>query len=129
MRHIDKFMQSNSKEGWLVRASTYATLKTVEKENRWAYKTIPLDRMINVLRYSVTSTDHEGRLEIISLIKNHLSKKNGEFFELVMTTNKSHKELAAYLNNSESAIRSKWKRMIDEIRELPDEIKSKFEFL
>lgn len=129
MKYIDSFMASNNKEGWLVRAGTNVTMKIIQKERRQSHDAIQLDKVINVLRYSITTTDPKGRADVIAEIKKHLSKKNGEFFELVMTTNKSHGELAKMLNKSESAVRSKWKRMIDEIRELPDEIKNKLEFL
>lgn len=127
--YIDKFMASDNKAGWLVKASTYATMMFIKKEWKYTHNIVPLDSLLNVIRYSVVAPDPEGRLAIIALIKKRMSKKNGEFFELIMTTNKNNKELAEMLDISEAAIRSKWKRMVDEFRKLPDEIKDKIEFL
>ena len=129
--HIDSFMSSPNKVGWLVKASTIVALTTIKKNKRRSNRIISIDNIENTLVGSIDSNYYnpEDKEKIIIFMKKHLSKRNGNFFELVVKSGKSNKELAELLNTTESAIRSKWKRMIDEIMSLPDEIKEKLYYL
>lgn len=127
--YIDKFMASENRAGWLIKASTYATMRFISNEWKHVQNTVSMDHLIYVLKYNVVTSDPEGKKAIIELIKKKLSRKNGEFFELIMTKNQTYRELSKTLGISESAVRSRWKRMVDEIRRLPDEVKNKLEFL
>ena len=127
---IDLFMASKNREGWLVNASTISAMRTFRSEGRRA-RGVPLEAVESVLMASVEINfpDEAGRANIISLVRSHMSAANGEFFETVLISNKTNSELSAMLGISESAVRSKWKRMIDEIKKLPPEIKNKLLFL
>lgn len=129
--HIDSFMASKNREGWLVNASTIAALRLLRESKRYYQKIVPLGDAEDVLTTSIelNFSSESDKITIIEYIKKYLSKKNGEFFEIIVKTGKSNKDLAAMLCTTESAIRAKWKRMIDEILGLPDEVKDKLNFL
>ena len=98
------------------------------------YMTVPLESITqssDMLYYTLEEVDDpDGRENIIHLIEQHLSKKNREFFRIVTTyRGKSDKELSELLGISESAVRGRWKRLNDAIKKLPDDVKSKLEFL
>lgn len=128
---IELFMASENREGWLVNASTIAAMRARRAEHKLQMLTYPLEDYESVLiaGVSLNFSDEAGRRRIIDLMKSHLSPANGEFFETVIAGGGTNADLAAALGISESAVRSKWKRMIDEIRKLPPEIKNKLEFL
>lgn len=131
INNIDLFMASSNREGWLVNASTIAALRLLRSNKKYFVRTVPLEIAENVLTTSITLnfSEESEKNAVVAHMKKHLSRKNGEFFEIVIKIGKSNKDLAAMLGTSEAAIRAKWKRMIDAILDLPDEIKDKLNFL
>ncbi len=129
--NIDSFMASKNREGWLVNASTIAALRLLKSNKRYYDKIVPLEAAEAVVRTSIALnfSAASDKNAVIAYMKKYLSRKNGEFFETVIKADKSNKDLAVMLNTTESAIRAKWKRMIDEILKLPDEVKDKLNFL
>ncbi len=131
INNFDKFKASSNKDGWLYKASTIAVLRYCTDEQHYHENEKSFANIELAVRQNFESciSDPAGRLRLIRLIRKHLSPKNGEFFEKVLTLNVSFKELAQELGITEAAVRGKWRRLLDEIASLPDEIKDKLHFL
>lgn len=129
--NINKFLLSDNREGWLYKASTYAAYRMMDSEKKYSMYTLSLEQTEIAVRtnFADVISDPVEKKKIIRLLKKYLSKANAEFFETVITENVPIKELAEKLGISEATARSKWKRLIDELRDLPDNIKEKLEFL
>ena len=129
--NIDKFLKSENREGWLYRASTYAVYRMIRAEKNYSLNTVSLDTVgLAVLSIAAERiSDEKGKKRIVRKIKKNLTKANGEFLELYLEKSRSTKELAEVIGCSEATVRSKMKRLVDEIKELPPEIKEKLEFL
>ena len=126
--NIDKFMAAENKAGWLVLTSKHTAMDMIREQKK--NLTIQYDTMTQSYEMSYDVDDPEGRENVIRKIEHHFSKKNREFFRIVtMYRGKSDKEIAELLGISESAVRGRWKRLIDAIKELPDDVKKNFEFL
>ncbi len=131
VNNFDKFKKAPSKDGWLYKASTIAVLRYCTEEQHYHENELSFANIETAVRQSFEGAicDPYGRLRLIRLIRRHLSPKNGDFFETVLTLNLSFAELARELGITEAAVRAKWRRLLDEISSLPDEIKDKFHFL
>lgn len=129
--NIDKFVKSENREGWLYKASTYAVYRTINTEKKHSVNTVSLDKVDFAVLSMATEkiSDEKGKKRIIGQIKKHLTKANGEFLELYLEKSRSTKELAEIIGCSDATVRSKMKRLVDEIKTLPPEIKEKILFL
>lgn len=125
-RHIDSFMASANKEGWLINASNNVAMKMMHSEKSRAHLSIESDDMIQAVDSDGIETDDQtGRNAVINEVKKHLSKKNAELFDSIMVKGRSDEELSKEYGISKSAVRGKRKRLAEQIRSLPDDVKEK----